>query len=29
MTGKRLACQAYTRAYGEDAPEIRDWRWPY
>jgi len=27
MTDKRIACRAYTRAEGEDAPEIRDWRW--
>jgi xylulose-5-phosphate/fructose-6-phosphate phosphoketolase len=29
MTDKRLSCRAYTRQEGEDAPEIRDWRWPY
>jgi xylulose-5-phosphate/fructose-6-phosphate phosphoketolase len=28
MVDKRLACRAYTRIEGEDAPEIRDWRWP-
>jgi xylulose-5-phosphate/fructose-6-phosphate phosphoketolase len=28
MIDKRLACRAYTRNEGEDAPEIRDWRWP-
>ncbi|MBV9379304.1 MAG: phosphoketolase family protein [Streptosporangiaceae bacterium] len=27
MTDKRIACRAYTRLEGEDAPEIRDWRW--
>jgi xylulose-5-phosphate/fructose-6-phosphate phosphoketolase len=29
MTDKRLTCRAYTRQYGEDPPEIRDWSWPY
>jgi xylulose-5-phosphate/fructose-6-phosphate phosphoketolase len=28
MTDKRIACRAYTREFGEDAPEIRDWKWP-
>jgi xylulose-5-phosphate/fructose-6-phosphate phosphoketolase len=27
MTDKRLACRIYTREYGEDAPEVRDWTW--
>ncbi len=27
MEDRRLECRAYTRAEGEDAPEIRDWRW--
>ena len=27
MADKRIACRAYTREYGEDAPEIRDWTW--
>jgi xylulose-5-phosphate/fructose-6-phosphate phosphoketolase len=27
MMDKRLDCRAYTRVHGEDAPEIRDWRW--
>ena len=27
MEDKRLECRAYTRAEGEDAPEIRDWAW--
>jgi xylulose-5-phosphate/fructose-6-phosphate phosphoketolase len=27
MEDKRIACRAYTRAHGEDAPEIRDWTW--
>jgi xylulose-5-phosphate/fructose-6-phosphate phosphoketolase len=29
MQDKRLQCRAYTRQVGEDAPEIRDWAWPY
>jgi xylulose-5-phosphate/fructose-6-phosphate phosphoketolase len=29
MVDRRLSCRAYTRRYGEDAPEIRDWSWPY
>jgi xylulose-5-phosphate/fructose-6-phosphate phosphoketolase len=28
MVDKRISCRAYTREQGEDAPEIRDWRWP-
>ena len=28
MVDKRLECRAWTRREGEDAPEIRDWRWP-
>jgi xylulose-5-phosphate/fructose-6-phosphate phosphoketolase len=28
MVDKRHECRAYTRLEGEDAPEIRDWRWP-
>jgi xylulose-5-phosphate/fructose-6-phosphate phosphoketolase len=28
MEDKRLAARAWTRQYGEDAPEIRDWTWP-
>ena len=27
MADKRLTCRAYTREYGEDAPEIQDWKW--
>ena len=27
MADKRIACRAYTREEGEDAPEIRDWTW--
>jgi xylulose-5-phosphate/fructose-6-phosphate phosphoketolase len=29
MTDQRLNAVAYTRAYGEDTPEIRNWAWPY
>jgi xylulose-5-phosphate/fructose-6-phosphate phosphoketolase len=29
MEDKRLSCRAWTREYGEDAPEITDWKWPY
>ena len=29
MTDSRLNAVAYTRDHGEDAPEIRDWAWPY
>ena len=29
MTDSRLNATAYTREHGEDAPEIRDWSWPY
>ncbi|HZD69540.1 MAG TPA: phosphoketolase family protein [Actinomycetes bacterium] len=29
MSDRRLACRAYTRAHGEDAPEVREWTWPY
>jgi xylulose-5-phosphate/fructose-6-phosphate phosphoketolase len=28
MQDKRLAARAWTREYGEDAPEIRNWTWP-
>jgi xylulose-5-phosphate/fructose-6-phosphate phosphoketolase len=27
MQDKRMAARAFTRAEGEDDPEIRDWRW--
>jgi xylulose-5-phosphate/fructose-6-phosphate phosphoketolase len=29
MSDRRLAARAYTRLEGEDAPEVRDWTWPY
>jgi xylulose-5-phosphate/fructose-6-phosphate phosphoketolase len=29
MSDERIRCRAYTREYGEDAPEIRDWAWPH
>ena len=29
MADKRIAFRAYTREYGDDAPEVRDWKWPY
>jgi xylulose-5-phosphate/fructose-6-phosphate phosphoketolase len=28
MEDRRIACRAYTREFGEDAPEITDWKWP-
>ncbi|MDR3659409.1 MAG: phosphoketolase family protein [Mycobacterium sp.] len=28
MADKRLAAREYTRAYGDDIPEVRDWVWP-
>jgi len=28
MVDKRITSRAYTREFGEDAPEIRDWKWP-
>ena len=27
MADRRVQCRAYTRQFGEDAPEIRDWTW--
>jgi xylulose-5-phosphate/fructose-6-phosphate phosphoketolase len=27
MMDKRISCRVYTRETGEDAPEIRDWKW--
>jgi xylulose-5-phosphate/fructose-6-phosphate phosphoketolase len=29
MVDARLRARAYTRSEGEDAPEIRDWTWPF
>ncbi|HEV2590617.1 MAG TPA: phosphoketolase family protein [Gaiellaceae bacterium] len=29
MEERRLAARAYTRAHGDDDPEIRDWKWPH
>ncbi|MFG1946835.1 phosphoketolase [Nonomuraea sp. NPDC048826] len=29
MSDARLEARAYTRMYGEDAPEIRSWTWPH
>jgi len=29
MADKRIMARAYTREYGDDAPEVRDWKWPY
>jgi xylulose-5-phosphate/fructose-6-phosphate phosphoketolase len=29
MEENRLKARAYTRAHGEDDPDIRDWTWPY
>src|SRR5437868_7282176 len=29
MPDRRLELRMYTRQYGADAPEIRDWTWPY
>ncbi|MCX2929637.1 phosphoketolase family protein [Mycobacterium sp. CVI_P3] len=28
MADKRLAAREYTRAHGDDIPEVRDWVWP-
>jgi xylulose-5-phosphate/fructose-6-phosphate phosphoketolase len=28
MVDRRLAARAWTRTYGDDEPEIRDWTWP-
>src|SRR5205823_2906627 len=29
MVDARLRARQYTRAHGEDAPEVSDWVWPY
>jgi xylulose-5-phosphate/fructose-6-phosphate phosphoketolase len=29
MEDERLRCRAYTRAEGEDAPDVRDWAWAH
>ncbi|MEX2547055.1 MAG: phosphoketolase family protein [Chloroflexota bacterium] len=29
MADKRVEARAYTRAHGEDSPEIRGWTWPF
>jgi xylulose-5-phosphate/fructose-6-phosphate phosphoketolase len=29
MEERRLRARAYTRAHGDDDPEIRDWTWPF
>jgi xylulose-5-phosphate/fructose-6-phosphate phosphoketolase len=28
MVDKRIAAREYTREYGDDLPEVRDWVWP-
>jgi xylulose-5-phosphate/fructose-6-phosphate phosphoketolase len=28
MTDARLRARAYTREFGDDPPEVRDWTWP-
>jgi xylulose-5-phosphate/fructose-6-phosphate phosphoketolase len=28
MQDRRLEAREWTREYGEDAPEIREWTWP-
>jgi xylulose-5-phosphate/fructose-6-phosphate phosphoketolase len=28
MEDTRLRVRQYTRDYGEDAPEVRNWTWP-
>jgi xylulose-5-phosphate/fructose-6-phosphate phosphoketolase len=27
MQDERLRCRAWTREYGEDRPDVRDWTW--
>jgi xylulose-5-phosphate/fructose-6-phosphate phosphoketolase len=29
MADERLRHRQYTREFGDDPPEIRDWVWPY
>jgi xylulose-5-phosphate/fructose-6-phosphate phosphoketolase len=29
MVDERLTARQYTRAHGDDAPQVRDWVWPY
>ncbi len=29
MEDARLCACAWTREHGEDAPDVRDWTWPY
>ena len=29
MEEARLAARAWTRAHGDDLPEVRDWTWPF
>ena len=29
MEDKRITCYNYTTEYGDDAPEIRDWKWTH
>ena len=29
MVDRRLAARAWTRTYGDDEAEIRDWTWPH
>jgi xylulose-5-phosphate/fructose-6-phosphate phosphoketolase len=29
MEDRRLNARAYTRAHGDDDPDIRDWTWPF
>jgi xylulose-5-phosphate/fructose-6-phosphate phosphoketolase len=28
MQDKRIEAREYTREYGDDIPEVRDWVWP-
>jgi hypothetical protein len=29
MVERRLEARAWTRARGEDHPDVRDWTWPF